>query len=292
MKVVSAHYGIQGNYTDVTNILTNRIKNGKLHLTVNNSLVGDPAPGHIKHLTISIEDNNQIKSYKFTENTVCILPETNSNRLGIFYSNNHNQKIYPAITASLKSIEKAAIGKADILTCMWHHYPGNPFTELIAWTNTSSHLNQVLQILQCLYTAAEVKDYKYVSFLEHDVLYSEYYFDYPDFESGILANMNYIGLNRNGWQPKTRNDQPTSQLTMLFNDAVDHFSGLVKNALVRNSGMLEPQVTMKEWNSAAPNVHINHGIHFTSHYSIYSSQTTAVDQYWGLASQYQHLLLV
>lgn len=292
MKVVSAQYGIPGNYTDVTDTLASRLKNGKLHLTVNNSLAGDPAPGHVKHLSITIEDLNQVKSYKFPENTVCVLPETNCERLGIFYSNNNNQKIYPAITASLKSIEKAARSKADIITCMWNHYPGNPFTELIAWTNTSSHLNQVLQILQCLYTAAEVKNYKYVSFLEHDVLYSEYYFDYPDFDSGILANMNYIGLNRDGWQTRMRDDKPTSQLTMLFGDAIDHFSGLVRNALVRNSGLLEPQIKMEIWNSAAPNVHINHGVHFTSHYSIYSSQTTQVDQYWGLASQYQHLLLV
>ena len=36
---------------------------------------------------------------------------------------------------------------------MWQHEPQNPFPEFIAWTHTSSHLNQLLQVMQLLYQA-------------------------------------------------------------------------------------------------------------------------------------------
>lgn len=289
MKIIQAQYGIPGKYIDVTEILRSRMHSNGLHVAVNNSIAGDPALGSLKHLAIQIEVLGQSKHYTFNENTVCALPETSTDRLGIFYSNNHDSAIYPAITASLQSIQRAAQGKANIITCMWRAHPGNPFTELIAWTNSSSHLNQVLQILQCLYTAGEVQDYRYVSFLEHDVLYSEYYFDYPNFDSGILANMNYIGLNQHGWQARNQHDKPLSQLTMLYQDAVDHFSSLLKNALIYNKGVLEPPIPNTVWHCLAPSVHINHGKHFTSHYTIYSTSTTPHEPYWGDSTQYQHL---
>ena len=289
MKIIQARYGSPGKYIDVTEILKSRMHSNGLHITVNNNISGDPALGSLKHLEIQIEILGEIKHYTYNENTVCALPETNTDRLGIFYSNNYDSAIYPAITASLQSIQRAAQSKANIITCMWRAHSGNPFTELIAWTNSNSHLNQVLQILQCLYTAGEVQDYRYVSFLEHDVLYSEYYFDYPNFDSGILANMNYIGLNQNGWQARNQHDKPLSQLTMLYQDAVDHFSSLLKNALIYNNGVLEPPIPNNVWHCPAPSVHINHGKHFTSHYTIYSTSTTPHEPYWGDSTQYQHL---
>lgn len=291
MKIIQAKYGISGQYRDVTEILQSRVRNDELYVTVNNNIAGDPASGSVKHLSIEIEHAGQIKQYIFNENTICKLPATTTNRLGIFYSNNHDHSIYPAITASLQSIHRAAQGKADIVTCMWKAHPGNPFNELLAWTNSSSHLNQILQILQCLYTAGQVGNYRYVSFLEHDVLYSEHYFDYADFDTGILANMNYIGLNKQGWQRRNQHDKPLSQLTMLYQDAIDHFGSLLKNALIHNHGLLEPQIPFTDWYCPAPSVHINHGKHFTSHYAIYSSTTTQHDPYWGDAQQYLHLFL-
>jgi len=291
MKIIQAKYGISGQYRDVTEILQSRVRNDELYVTVNNNIAGDPASGSVKHLSIEIEHAGQIKQYIFNENTICKLPATTTDRLGIFYSNNHDHSIYPAITASLQSIHRAAQGKADIVTCMWKAHPGNPFNELLAWTNSSSHLNQILQILQCLYTAGQVGNYRYVSFLEHDVLYSEHYFDYADFDTGILANMNYIGLNKQGWQRRNQHDKPLSQLTMLYQDAIDHFGSLLKNALIHNHGLLEPQIPFTDWYCPAPSVHINHGKHFTSHYAIYSSTTTQHDPYWGDAQQYLHLFL-
>lgn len=283
MEIIEATYG----GLDCTEIVKRKVVNGKLIIRADNNICGDPLMGVHKHLHITAEIDGQIIKESVKEGSLLTLPKPKTNRLGIFYSNNINEKIYPAIRESLKSIKKAAEGKADILTCMWRNEVENPFYQCIAWTQTSSHLNQILQILQLLYTARETGDYKYVSFLEHDLVYAEGYFDYPDFDEGVLANMNYIGMNKEGYQHRGQNDKPTSQLTMLFSDAIKHFESLLPNALVTNSGLLEPQIPMIEWNSEHPNIHINHGSHFTSHYNIYKKDDLfQTHPYWGEHSKW------
>lgn len=283
MKIIKATYG----GIDCTEQIKSRVIGDKIIVRADNSIIGDPTIGVIKWLEIQVEINGKTITEKVQEGNLLTLPKSNTNRLGIFYSNNINERIYPAIRASLKSIQKAAEGKADILTCMWRHESENPFYQSIAWTQTSSHLNQILQILQLLYTARLSGDYKYVSFLEHDLIYAEGYFDYEDFDSGVIANMNYIGMNKDGFQPLGQRDKPTSQLTMLFDDAVKHFESLLPNALVTNSGLLEPQIPIVEWYSKHPNVHINHGSHFTSHYNVYKKTDLYTnDPYWGEHSDY------
>jgi hypothetical protein len=283
MKIINATYGNK----DILNVISSKISGDKLLLKVSNDIIGDPQPGILKYLEIQYEHNGELLKESYKEGTICSIPKTKHNRLGIFYSNNHNSTIFPTIEKSLKSIQKAAEGKADILTCMWFRFENNPFSELISWYQQSSHLNQVLQILQLLHTAKEIGGYDYVSFLEHDCLYGEGYFDYEDFEEGmILANMNYIGVNKTGWQPLKQFDKPTSQLTMRFNDAIKHFESILRNALVRNSGLLEPQIPMVDWQAPNPSVHVNHGYHFTSHYSIYGNGDTNTHPYWGDYTEY------
>jgi len=214
--------------------------------------------------------------------------------LGIFYSNNNNPDIYPAIKMSLDSISYASKDKADIITCVWNSIPGNHFTELIAWTQTTSHLNQVLQIMQCLYYAREQDEYKYVSFLEHDVLYPVGYFDHPEFKRGeIMTNMNYGGMIKEGFQKRkeVRKDEPFHQMTMRFDDAISHCEHILVNALVTNDGLIESDRHKRlQWNSASESIHINHGSHFTSHFSIYNSENLVkIHPYWGEVSRYKHL---
>ena len=286
LEIIKATYGGR----DCTSQLQDKIISGKLIIRADNSICGDPAVGTVKNLYILTKINGINQEFSFKEGTLATIPKPKTDRLGIFYSNNINEKIYPAIRQSLKSIQLAAEGKADILTCMWKREPENPFYECISWTQTSSHLNQVLQVLQLLYTAKEIGGYKYVSFLEHDLLYAEGYFDYPDFDIGVLANVNYIGMNRDGYQHLGQRDKPTSQLTMLFSDAINHFSSLLPNALVTNSGLLEPQIQMLEWSAKNPNIHINHGVHFTSHYNIYKKMDTyKYHDYWGNHENYLNL---
>jgi hypothetical protein len=128
-----------------------------------------------------------------------------------------------------------------------------------------------------------------VSFLEHDVLYPEGYFDYPDFETGVCTNMNYKGICADGWQNKTANHEPLHQMTMKFDEALVHFEALIKEAIAKGGVLLEPQSKRSKWKCVHPAVHMNHGKHFTSHFSIYSKETHQVDEYWGDASKYTGL---
>lgn len=287
MRLIKATYG----NVDCSEKVSSKIKNNTLVIRADNSIIGDPRPGVVKQLVVELEHDGGIVTKIAEEGQMLIYPKSKLDRLGIFYSNNNEASIYPAIRASLKSIETAAAGKADILTCMWNPEPFNPFTEYIAWTKTSSHLNQLLQVMQLLYNARMINDYNYVSFLEHDVLYPEGYFDYPEFPSGeMYTNMNYIGMNRKGFQARGQNDEPFHQITMRFEDAIKHCESILANALVTNSGMIEPQsIIRKQWECINPSIHINHGRHFTSHYNIYKKDTYTNHPYWGEHSQYLNL---
>jgi hypothetical protein len=275
--ILEAKYGEK----DCTSQVQSKVVNNKLIIRSTNNIIGDPQPGVLKYLEIKIKGEEEI--YKIKEGNLFVFPKPIHNKLGIFYSNNNTPSIYPAIHASLKSIQRAAEGKADILTCMWQREPQNPFPEFIAWTYTSSHLNQLLQVMQLLYQAREIHNYEYVSFLEHDVLYPEGYFDFPDFEEGtVITNMNYIGINADGFQPLGQRDEPFHQMTMKFNEAIKHCESILANALIRNSGVIEPQnITRKQWECITPSIHINHGKHFTSHFNVYTKNTFKEHIYWG-----------
>lgn len=277
IKVIKATYGNQ----DCTQQIQSKVTNNKLIIRADNNIVGDTQPGVLKYLEIEIEGEKEI--YKIKEGNLFVFPKPNYNKLGIFYSNNNTPSIYSAIHASLKSIQKAAEGKADILTCMWQHDSQNPFPEFLAWTHTSSHLNQLLQVMQLLYQAKEIGKYDYVSFLEHDVLYPEGYFDFPNFEEGcVMTNMNYMGINSDGFQPLGQRDEPFHQMTMRFEEALKHCESILANALTRNSGCIEPQnITRKQWECINPSIHVNHGKHFTSHFNVYTKNVFKEHIYWG-----------
>jgi hypothetical protein len=286
MRLNSATYG----GVDCTAIVKSKIKNGSLILRSDNNIIGDPSVGQRKSLIVNIDDN----VYTVPEGGLFVYPKSNNKKLGVFYSNNTKSETFPAIRASLKSIEKAAKNKADILTCMWNHEPENPFPEYIAWTKTTSHLNQLLQVLQLLYVAKQINNYEYVSFLEHDVLYPEGYFDYPEIKpKTVITNMNYMGINKNGWQSVPVKHEPFHQMTMRFDEAIKHCESILENALVTNSGLIEPQIpniTREKWNCINPAVHINHGNHFTSHFSIYSTTDLKQEEpYWGKHKDYSNL---
>jgi hypothetical protein len=279
LNIKKASYG----GVDCTQQLKNKLVNDKLIMRSNNDIIGDPTPGTTKYLEVELEFKGEFFNTSTKEGGLLVFPTSNSSKLGIFYSNNNDKTIYPAIHASLNSIKKAAEGKADVLTCLWQHDIKNPFPEFLAWTQTSSHLNQLLQVMQLLYQAREINSYEYVSFLEHDVLYPEGYFDYPDFEKGeVRTNMNYIGINANGFQPLGQRDEPFHQMTMRFDEAITHCESILANALIRNSGLIEPQnLIRKQWVCINPSIHINHGKHFTSHYNVYRKDTFANHSYWG-----------
>ena len=288
MKITKATYG----GADCTDLIQSKVSGDRLIIRSSNDLIGDTMVGQVKYLEIEGELGGNLFSEKVREGTLLTLPKTKHNRLGIFYSNNNNHSIWPAIYKSLDTIKTAAEGKADIVSCMWNPMPDNPFHQIHSWYQSQSHLNQLLQIMQCLYSAKEMHDYEYVSFLEHDVMYAEGHFDFPDFEKGqVLTNMNYGGINRDGWQYRGQSDEPFHQMNMRFDDAIKHCESILPNALRTNSGMIETQ-TMKriQWESPNQSIHINHGIHFTSHNSIYRKDNLYTQHpYWGQHSDYLHL---
>ena len=288
MRIIKATYG----GVDFTDLVQSKIKGDALVLRSSNSVFGDTKVGEIKYLHIEAEYNGEVFIEDVKEGNLLVLPKSKVDRLGIFYSNNVNPQTQPTIKRVLTQLERASSGIADIYTCMWRPQEGNPFKEYIAWTQTLSHLNQLLQIMQLLYTAREVHQYKYVSFLEHDVLYAEGYFEFPDFERGeILTNMNYIGMNTEGFQPLGQRDEPFHQMTMKFEDAIEHCERILANALVTNSGLIEPQdMVRKQWESTFSNIHVNHGHHFTSHYNVFKRDSyfnTA--PYWGNHNDWKDL---
>ena len=288
MFITKATYG----GVDCTDLIQSKIKGDRLILRADNNLIGDTMVGVVKYLQIEGKYEGELFSSTTREGDLLTLPKTQHNRLGIFYSNNNNNSIFPAIHKSLDTIKTASEGKADIVTCMWHPMPDNPFHQITSWYQSQSHLNQLLQIMQCLYSAKEMNDYEYVSFLEHDVMYAEGHFDYDDFESGqVLTNMNYGGINRDGWQHRGQSDEPFHQMTMRFDDAIKHCEYILPNALRTNSGMIETQKLKRiQWESPNQSIHINHGVHFTSHNSIYRKDNLYTEHpYWGNHSEYLHL---
>lgn len=213
-----------------------------------------------------------------------------TNKLGVWYSN--NIELHPAMLLSLETIKEAADNVADIITCPWNPIPNNPFEEVLSWTRHTSHINQILQIMQCILTAQRKKEYLYVSFLEHDVMYPKGYFDYPDFGYGcVLTNMNYGGINKDGWQKRNQNDQPMHQMTMHVNDAINHLNKILLNAIVVNDGNIENNILPRiNWNCKNEAIHINHGKHFTSHFNIYDKMNPySVHPYWGDYEKFEYL---
>lgn len=288
MQIIKATYGGK----DCTRNVQDKVKNGSLLINADNNIIGDPAVGSVKHLEIEyMFSDGLILHGSFKEGELVRIQRESKNKLGIFYSNNNNPKTKNAILKSLQTIEQASRSKADILTCFWIDEPNSPFNRLTSWYQTPSHLTQLLQIMQLLYTARDSGKYDYVSFLEHDVLYPEGYFDFPDFPSGTsLCNMNYAGVNKEGWQPRMHDHQPFHQMTMRFDDAIKHCEKILPNALTTNSGMIEPQTNQRgSWNCINPAIHINHGHHFTSHYSIYGKADSKLNDYWGDHNQYLYL---
>lgn len=286
MDIIRAVYGNK----DVTSTVKSLVSGGKLYLRVSNLHFGDPQVGVIKTFSCQVKnDSGEVVDINALEGQIVAYPPTTLKKLGVWYSN-VPEGVEISTLASLKSIEKAAKNKADIIACVWKNIPANPFQEIIAWTKSYGHLNQILQILQCLYTAKTTAEYEYVSFLEHDVLYPEDYFNFPEIPAGhVMNNSNYIGAKPAGYQKRRQNDRPLSQMSLRFDDAVNHFEYILKNAILLNTGNLEPnpsKMLSLAWATTQPAVHLNHMKHFTSHYTIFGDPEEKKHDYWGDSKQY------
>lgn len=289
--IKSAHYGSGDLQVD----LTEKVKKdfiAKKSIFVSNQYAGfDPYPNVVKDLKIVL-DNGEEFFYK--ENTFCHVGTLDKSfngcdRIGIFYTNNGiNPEV---VNKSLETIEiaKNFSKKTEIIVCPYKIGNQNYFMEVESIFKIGGHINIVTQILQALYTVKNYSNFKYVSFLEHDVMYPENYFVYEDLDVDCAYNDNYIGICKNGFQKKNQHSQPPlHQMTMKYEYALKHFERLLSVYMSRNFEILEPSGSQRRFISN-PSVHINHGNHLTSHYSIYSKETTQSNDYWGSFGKYSKL---
>jgi hypothetical protein len=196
-------------------------------------------------------------------------------KVAIFYTDNANPDITKLV---LETIAKNK-GDVRVITCSNTLIEDNPFENLIYNNPVRSHENILQKILMCLNHIKQTGEYKYVSFLEHDVLYPEGYFDYPDFKDTI-CNMNYIGICENGFQQTVPAQLPLHQMTMTLDFAIKNFEEKMEITKKQGWAFIEPE-HVERYNSVNPAVHINHGKHFTSHFQCYTKETKEENQYWG-----------
>jgi hypothetical protein len=194
---------------------------------------------------------------------------------GIFYTNNKVPK--EILTASLQSIERASSKHGvRIISSSWEHIP--IFENRISRFKEMTHFNLYHQILDLLFILNK-DNIETVSFLEHDTLYGEDYFDYPEFHPDVLINRNLVGYCKDGYQQT--HTKPLHQMTMKIDYAISYFSESLINSIKEEVFRVEPYTKYAQWNSPQNSVHINWGGNFTSHYKMYGEVTHKRDEYWG-----------
>jgi hypothetical protein len=200
-----------------------------------------------------------------------------SNKLGLYYTNSTIPNIIDYTLKVLSDYQDII----DIRTCSWKPIKNNPFPEMLSITHSRSHLNIIIQILQLLYSVP-TDYYKYVLFLEHDVIYPKEYFSFPDFEDNCLVNENYMGVCKDGFQDPAEIHQPMHQMVMRFSDAVKHFESIIYRSIKKDKTLcLEPECQRYVWRCSKPPIHINHGLNFTTHFKIYSKESYHNHAQWG-----------
>lgn len=234
-------------------------------------------------------------------------------RLGIYYTNNDNDLLGPLRKKTLKQLKK--ISNIDIVCSVWNPIKNNPFPEYICNYKEHSTTNICLQILSLLSLFNDKQKYKYVSFLEHDVLYPKNYFNYPEFDTSFILNTNYLGLNNFGYIEKKdsidkfkrtfRSEYETSKFvdcplfctTMNFNFAIKHFAKILFNSLNReNSPSIEPLDRIQNndyilYAGENPVLHFETGFNFSHHFNIFydKKNISMNNEYWGPTKKYKKL---
>jgi len=200
---------------------------------------------------------------------------SNIKKCGIFYTDNEN----PIVTKYALHTLNKNIKDIKIITCSNTMIDGNPFENLILNNPIRCHKNIVDKILLCLNHLKQIDKYDYVSFLEHDVLYPDTYFDFPEF-SECICNMNYLGICSGGYQEKLPAQLPLHQMTMNFEFALKHFEKELEIINERGWDCIEPD-NVERYENPNPALHINHGKHFTSHYQCYKKPESTFINFWG-----------
>lgn len=218
--------------------------------------------------------------------------------VGVWYTDNTAPPLL--LVNSLQSIASAAkqCWRHDvaIVACGWER-PSELPAEIIfvrfLGERKRSHATIVAQILDAL-EAVPLGDA--VCFLEHDVLYPEWYFQRVgdafalNPATPVVSNLDYIGLNSQGWQPVKERHEPMHQLSMRSAFALNNLKRAALEA-EGGSALLEPQGDRSDWIrleassglGLIPAVHVNHAAgRFTSHGDVcYAPATAKLHPHWG-----------
>ncbi len=218
--------------------------------------------------------------------------------IGIWYTDNTAP---PQLLAnSLRSISISAKQtwrhEVALVACGWEKPQGFPENVLFVHfkgERKRSHATIVAQIIEAL-EAGPLGEI--ISFLEHDVIYPENYFQrigdaFANNPSApVVSNLDYIGLNAQGWQPVKERHEPMHQLSMRTAFALENMKRVAREA-ESGSALLEPQGDRSNWVRLQPTpglgllpaVHVNHTSgRFTSHGDVCYAPAIATNHpHWG-----------
>lgn len=74
LTILSAQYGVEGRYSDVTSVLAALVENSQLNVVVGNHLCPDPCPGVPKQLVVRYLHNGQMRVQTTHENETLSIP--------------------------------------------------------------------------------------------------------------------------------------------------------------------------------------------------------------------------
>jgi hypothetical protein len=209
------------------------------------------------------------------------IPKKLNDRLGIFYTNNNHEKTINKTLANLASIRQAN-PNFDVIVCSQKDIPDCPFKVILSLFKESSIANLIVQVLQALYEAKKLNQYKYVSFLEHDVMYPPGYFEYDDFDTDILHNRSYRGVCEKGFQNFGGQFPILSQMTVKIDKAIAYFEICwAKTIRAEHVDSVEPSGSVTWFYANAPAVHINRPS-LTEHHNFFTiNYLDESESYWG-----------
>lgn len=74
LRILTAEYGAEGKFIDITNYLNKKIENNHLKIKITNEIAGDPIPGKFKKAKIRYSFGNEIQDIIINENEDLELP--------------------------------------------------------------------------------------------------------------------------------------------------------------------------------------------------------------------------
>jgi hypothetical protein len=227
-------------------------------------------------------------------------------------TNKPDPKVMRASMASIIKAKQESDYLDVTIVCVMRNFNGvdahpDVYGVMSTGGETDSHLNIITSLQDGINKFPDTK-FDFIFPTEHTNLYAPHYFDdaYLNFDNNlaikVVSNLNYEGMNRNGWQKQVEAHEPFHQLGFR----ADYFIQLLeekKAVCLRNEQCyLEPahpnnrtKDWWKQYRTRVPNIHIDPSAtpgvwdnsRFTSHHAVvYNPQTYLNHPVWGDHKKY------